>query len=155
MNLYRKLLIACALGLFVTTEGHSADKKVSKSELPPAVQKTALEQSKGAIIKGYSKETEDGQLQYEVEMTVDGHSKDVGIAPDGRLLEIEEQVQLSDLSKGVQRGMKAKAHNRQIAKIESITKNGKLVAYEAQLSGPGKHSEIQVGPDGNSLNHEE
>lgn len=155
MKQYRKLLIACVFGLFVAAEAHSADKKISKSELPPAVQKTAQKQSKGAIIKGYSKEMEDGQLEYEVEMTVDGHSKDVGIAPDGRILEIEEQVQLSDLSEGVQKGLKAKAHDRQIAKVESITKNGKLVAYEAQLSGPGKHSEIQVGPDGNSLNHEE
>ena len=42
-----------------------------------------------------------------------------------------------------------------MGKVESLTKNGKLVAYEAIVStGTGK-SEIQVGPEGKPLAHEE
>ena len=39
-------------------------------------------------------------------------------------------------------------------KMESITKHGELVAYEAQTSTDGK-SEVQLGPDGKALDHEE
>jgi hypothetical protein len=49
----------------------------------------------------------------------------------------------------------AKAGKGKITKIESITKHNKLVAYEAQVMTNGKHSEIQVGPDGAPLDHEE
>jgi len=42
-----------------------------------------------------------------------------------------------------------------IGKVESITKQGKLVAYEAHVTTNGKRSEIQVGPDGRPLAHEE
>ena len=31
----------------------------------------------------------------------------------------------------------------------------KLVAYEAQVTTNGKRSEVQVGPDGKPLDHEE
>jgi len=42
-----------------------------------------------------------------------------------------------------------------IGKVESITKQGKVVAYEAHVTTNGKRSEIQVGPDGRPLAHEE
>jgi hypothetical protein len=134
---------------------YAAEKSVPRAELPPAVQKTADEQSKGATVKRFVKDNEDGQLEYEMEMVVNGHSKDVSIAPDGRLLEVEEQVELSQLTPTVQAGLKNKAKKGTITKIESITKNGKVVAYEAQVRTDGRHSEIQVGPNGESLSHEE
>ena len=88
-------------------------------------------------------------------MVVNGHSKDVSIAPDGRLLEIEEQVELSQLPPGVRDGLQNKAGKGTITKVELITKNGKVVAYEAQVRTSGRHSEIQVGPNGEPLSHEE
>ena len=143
------------LALGLALESHAAEKRIKQSELPAPVQKAAQEQSKGATIKGYSKDVENGQLEYEVEMIVDGHSKDVSMAADGRVLEVEEQVALSDLPASVQQALKSKAHGREITKVESITKAGRLVAYEAQLKGAGRPREIQVGPDGGSLAHEE
>ena len=137
------------------TLGYAAEKPVSRAELPPAVQKTADELSKGATVKRFVKDNEDGQLEYEMEMIANGHSKDVSIAPDGRLLEIEEQVELSQLLSEVQKSLQGKAGKGTITKVESITKNGKVVAYEAQVRTNGRHSEIQVGPNGETLSHEE
>ena len=48
-----------------------------------------------------------------------------------------------------------KAGKGRIIKVKSITKHDKLVAYEAQVRRDGKKSEIQVGPDGTPLDHEE
>lgn len=145
----------CLMGLFTAGIIGATEKKISQASLPPAVQKTAQEQSKGATIKGYSQETENGQTLYEVEMITNGHSKDISIASDGRLVEVEEQIEFDALPADVQRALKTKAGKGEITKVESITKHGKLVAYEAQVKGLGRQREIQVGPDGSELSHEE
>lgn len=141
--------------LCLATSAFAVEKKIAKSDLPAAVQKTAEQQSAGSTAISYSKDREDGKLEYEVQMTVNGHSKDVTIAPDGRLLEIEEEVSKSDLPPAVATALDQKAGKGKIGKIESLTKQGKLVAYEAQVVTGGKHSEVQVGPNGQTLSHEE
>ena len=42
-----------------------------------------------------------------------------------------------------------------LVKVETLTKQDKLVAYEAQVTRDGKKSEVQVDPDGKPLDHEE
>jgi hypothetical protein len=144
-----------ASGLFLASIASAQEKKIKRSDLPPAVEKTVAEQSKGATIRGFSTEQEKGQTLYEVEMTVSGHSKDVSMAADGTVVEVEEQVAMDSLSAEVKAGLQAKAGAGKILKIESLTKKGKLVAYEAQVETNGKKSEVQVGPDGKPLDHEE
>lgn len=131
------------------------EEKLEKSDLPAAVQKTADRESNGATIRGYSTEVDNGRREYEMETMVNGHSRDVSIAADGTVLEIEEQVEMKDLPQDVQRTLRAKAGHGTITKIESLTKHGKLVAYEAQLRSKGNYYEIQVGPNGKSLAHPE
>jgi uncharacterized membrane protein YkoI len=149
------LVAIAASGLLLVGAASAQEKKIKRSDLPPAVEKTVAAQSAGATIRGFSTEKEKGQTLYEVEMTVKGHSKDISIAPDGAIVEIEEQVALDSLSPEVKAGLQAKAGKGKILKVESLTKKDKLVAYEAQVDTNGKKSEVQVGPDGKPLDHEE
>ena len=146
---------AVVLSCLLAGGAPAAEKQLTKSDLPPAVQKSADEQSKGAVIRGYSSEVDGGALQYEVATVVAGHSREVIIAPDGRVLEIEEEVAWSALPAAVRQGLEKKAGGSKVTKVESLTKQGKLVAYEAQVDAGGKRSEVQVGPDGNALDREE
>ena len=155
MNVNRMLFGLAAVSLCFPQLGRTAEKKISQADLPPAVQKAAQEQSKGATVKGYSQDNENGQVEYEIEMIVNGHYKDVAFSPDGRVLEVEEQVEMAALPASVQSGLNNKAGKGSITKVESITKHGAIVAYEAQVNTMGKHSEIQIGPDGKPLDHEE
>ncbi len=149
-----KHLVALVAGALLLAGTASAqEKKIKRSDLPPAVEKTVAAQSAGATIRGFS--TEKGQILYEVEMTVNGHSKDISMAADGSIVEIEEQVALDSLSPEVKAGLQAKAGRGKILKVESLTKKDKLVAYEAQVETNGKKSEVQVGSDGKPLDHEE
>jgi len=145
---------ALTVALFVPP-ALAQDKKLQKSDLPAAVQKTADEQSKGATVRGYSSEVEDGKLTYEVQLTINGRGRDVSIDANGVVLEVEDVVELSSLPAAVQDGLKKKAGAGKILKVESLTKKGKLVAYEAQVLTGTKRSEVQVGPDGKPLAHEE
>jgi len=149
----RNLAIVAALTL--TTLALAQEKKIQRADLPPAVEKTVAAQSQGATIRGFSAEKENGQTLYEVEMTVSGHSKDVSLDASGAVVEVEEQVAFDSLSAAVKDGLQAKAGKGKIVKVESITKHDKLVAYEAKVQTDGKKSEIQVGPNGAPLDHEE
>jgi hypothetical protein len=131
------------------------EKKIRRADLPPAVEKTVTTESQGATVKGFSEEKENGHTYYEAEMTVSGHSKDVLIDKDGAIVEVEEQVALDSLAADVKSGLQSKAGSGKILKVESLTKHGKLVAYEAKVEANGKKKEIQVGPDGKALDHEE
>ena len=144
-----------AVVILLAASAAAQEKKIQRTDLPPAVEKTVSEQSRGATIKGFSQEQENGQIFYEAEMTVNGHSKDVLVDTNGAVVEIEEQVALDSLPAAVQQGLQAKAGGGKIVKVESLTKHDKLVAYEAKVQTGGKKTEIQVDPDGKPLAHEE
>ena len=127
------------------------EKRLKMKDLPEAVQKTVKEQGKDATLKGLGSEVENGKTEYEAEFTVNGHSRDVTIDPQGNVIEVEEQVDLSSLPDAVQKGIKAAAGKGEILKVESITRAGKLEKYEAIIKAAGKKSEIQVDPDGNLI----
>jgi len=154
MKTNQKICLLVA-SLVVVASAFAQEKKIKRSELPAAVEKTVVEQSKGATIRGFSEEKEKGQTTYEAEMLLNGHTKDVLMDANGVVIEIEEQVDLQAVSAEVRAGLQAKAGKGKITKIESITKKDKLVAYEAQVVTDGKKSEVQVGPDGKPLDHEE
>jgi hypothetical protein len=152
----RTYFMAFAAGaLLLAGNTLAQEKKIKRSELPPAVEKTVAAQSAGATIRGFSTEKENGQTLYEAELTVNGHSKDISMTADGSIVEIEEQVALDSLPAEVKAGLQAKAGTGKILKVESLTKKDKLVAYEAKVETNGKKTEIQVGPDGKPLDHEE
>jgi hypothetical protein len=144
-----------AAGLGTTSAIQAQEKKIKREELPAAVEKTVVEQAKGATIKGFSKEIEKGKTYYEAELTVNGHGKDILMDPNGNVVEVEEEVPLSSLSAPVREGLEKAAGTGKITKVESLTKGGKLVAYEAVVKTGEKRSEIQVGPDGKKLAHPE
>jgi hypothetical protein len=131
-----------------------AEDQIKKSDLPPAVQKTADAQSTGATVVGYAKDVEHGRVEYEVQLMVGDHTKDVTIDPQGGILEIEEQVAPEALPANVFHGLSAQARKGRLVKVESLTRQGRVVAYEAQVITGGKLSEIQVGPDGQKLAHQ-
>ena len=131
------------------------EKRIKRSDLPPAVKKAVVEHSQGATIRGFSQEKENGQTFYEAELIVNGHSKDVLMDGDGAVVEVEEQVATESLPPAVRAGLQSKIGNGKLVKVETLTKKGKLVAYEAQVLTKGKKLEVQVGPDGKPLDREE
>src|SRR5260370_16424573 len=92
MKAPRECVLAIAAVLLCATLTFSQEKKIKRSDLPPAVEKTVAAQSEGATIRGFSQEKENGQTFYEVEMMVNGHSKDVLIDSNGGIVAPEEQT---------------------------------------------------------------
>ncbi|MEQ1472362.1 MAG: hypothetical protein ABLQ96_01005 [Candidatus Acidiferrum sp.] len=143
------------VSLLLAGSAFAQEKHIKRSDLPAAVEKTVVEQSQGATIRGFNEVKENGQTTYEVEMLINGHTKDVQMDASGTVVEIEEQVDFDGLVPAIKAGLQARAGKGKITKVESITKKGHVVAYEAQVVNGGKRSEVQTGPDGKPLDHEE
>ena len=141
------LVIALAICSVVVAQ----EKKITRAQLPAAVEKTVARESQGATINGFATEIENGKRLYEVELTVDGHSKDISMDKNGTIVEIEEEVAMDSLPAAVQAGLRNAGGAGTIGKIESLTRRGKLVAYEGHVKTGAKRSEIQVGPNGEKL----
>lgn len=155
MNRSRTIVTTCFVALLLAVPALAQEKKLKKSDLPAAVQKAVDHQSQGATVVGFSTEKENGQTIYEAQLTVNGKNRDISFDPKGTVVEVEDEVAFDSLPAAVQDGLKKKAGTGKITRVETLTKKGKLVAYEAVVQNGAKKSEIQVGPDGKPLAHEE
>lgn len=129
-------------------EGGGQESRIKMKDLPAAVQQTVREQSKGATIRGLSREVENGETNYEVELRVNGHNRDVLIAPNGTVVEVEEQVTLDSLPAVVRTAIEQNAAGGRTVLVESLTKGGTLMWYEAHIKKAGKSREVKINPEG-------
>jgi uncharacterized membrane protein YkoI len=123
---------------------YAAEKKIQAKDLPPAVQQAVAQETRGATIKGYAREVEGGKTMFEVETTVNGHSRDLLFDASGKLIEVEEATSLDDVPAAVKAALEARGR---VLTVESVTR-GKTVTYEGTVEKSGRKSEISVTADG-------
>jgi uncharacterized membrane protein YkoI len=150
----RVCLFSAGLLIISSVYARASEQRVKLKDLPEAVQKTVREQSKGAKVRGLSKETKGGKTYYELELRVNHHNKDVLIDSTGAVVEIEQEVALSSLPVAAKAEIEKQVGGGKILSVESITENNTITAYEAHLIKAGKRSEIKVTPDGKLLSVE-
>lgn len=142
------LLLGALLAGYAFAE--ESETKLTFSQLPPAVQQTAKTQSEGYKIRGYSKELENGKTYYEIEMLQNGKTKDLLADREGKIVETEEQIDVSTLPQEVKSGLQQQAAAAKIVKVEKVTK-GESISYEAVISSADKKREIAVASDGSKI----
>jgi hypothetical protein len=139
-DMIRFILIASAVAF-------AGETSVKMKDLPPAVQKTVEEQTRGAQIKGLSKEIEKGKTTYEVETMLNGKARDLLIDSTGALVSVEEPVAIDAIPVAAKAAIEKLAAGGKIKSVESVTK-GPTVSYEAVIVKGLKKSEVVVGADG-------
>ena len=105
MNTKTTNAVILIAGLVFAASAGAQERKIKRSDLPPAVEKTVAAQSAGATVKGFSKENERGQTYYEAEMVVKGHTKDILMDANGAIVEVEEEVAMDALPAEVKAGL--------------------------------------------------
>jgi hypothetical protein len=144
---YRRFLLTAALAL--SSCAYAAEHSVPCSTLPDAVQqrsKSLLEP--GTTVHGCVKDVSAGKTTYEMELLTPKGSKDVTFSPQGDVLEIEQQVDPAALPPPVAAAFAKAASGGKLGKVESLTRQGKLIAYESTVVKGGRHSEVAFSPDG-------
>src|SRR5258706_16457879 len=102
------IVLAAALPIAMQQEPDQ-EQRAPRRDLPAAVARTVDAQARGATIRGFSREKENGQTFYEVELRVNGHSRDVLMDTTGAVVEVEEQVDVATLPAAVRAGLMAAA----------------------------------------------
>lgn len=84
----RKNLFATAIAIVMASAGTPAfaGKDVTMKDLPAEVRQTVERETQGGKIEKIERETEKGQVVYEVEFTQGGKEWEIVVANDGKLL---------------------------------------------------------------------
>ncbi|MEI9976879.1 MAG: hypothetical protein WDO73_35420 [Ignavibacteriota bacterium] len=127
----------------------AAAATLTLKDLPPVVQKTVQERTKGADIKGISSETEHGKTTYEIETMVNGKHRDLDIDSKGVVTEVEDETDIASIPPAAKATIAKKATGGRIVLVETVTAGGSIVAYEAEyIDKNGRKREVRVKPDG-------
>jgi hypothetical protein len=144
---HRPVLLTAALAL--SSCAYAAEHSVPCNTLPDAVQqrsKTHIEP--GTTVHGCVKDVSAGKTTYEMELLTPKGSKDVTFSPQGDVVEIEQQVDPAALPPPVAAAFAKASSGGKLGKVESLTRQGKLIAYESTVVKGGRHSEVAFSPDG-------
>jgi uncharacterized membrane protein YkoI len=124
-----------------------AETKVKMQDLPPAVQKAVKEQTKGATLKGLTKEVEEGKTFYEAETTVAGHGKDILFDADGNVVSVEEEVAIDKIPAAARDAIQKAVGTGKLAKLETVKEKGNTF-YEGHIKKGAKETEVKVDANG-------
>src|SRR5690348_15939177 len=120
------------LGLLASAmfAGLASANGLQVKDLPTPVQKTVQATVGRGEIKNISKEVENGMTQYEVESMLNGKHRDFNVDATGKLVVVEEEVDLGSIPAAAKAAIEKKASGGKLGMVETVTK-GDVVLYEA------------------------
>jgi hypothetical protein len=132
----------------VVDEADEGEKAITKKDVPAPVIAAFAKAYPKATVKGYAKEMEKGQTMYEVESEEGKTHRDVSYAPDGKLLVLEESMDMKDVPAAVQQALEKKYPKAKVDLAEKVTE-GSNVGYEFKLTtAAGKKAEAKFDAKG-------
>jgi uncharacterized membrane protein YkoI len=124
--------------------------RLKESDVPQKVMDTIKSSFAGAKIDSIERETEDGKVIYDFEMTQDGAKAEADVQDDGTLLETERAIKLADAPAAITQAVKEKFPNGEVKEVMAKTKGGATAVheYEVVVKDGGKSKEVTIAPDG-------
>lgn len=134
------------------------ERSVALKDAPRVVMRNVMARFPDATVAGVSRDTEDGELLYEVTLKRNGRTIDVTTTPAGRLTLIEREIAAGDLPAPVSALLRSKYPGATYTIVEEVTRVGgtteTLAFYEVLLKDTTARAiEVQVAPDGSRILH--
>ena len=107
-NLIKVCMLVFSIGLTFSL-AQAQEKKDQARTTATRRGKLWRAKAKGATIKGFATEVEHGVKLYEASLTVNGHSKDILIDKNGKIMEVEEEVSMDSLPAAAQAALRKAA----------------------------------------------
>jgi len=139
--------------LSVAEDGAWWSLDVELDQTPSLVQQTVRRLWGTLEISDLSKTFEDGEVAYELEAEKDGKQHSLTIAPDGRLVAREDELDLALVPAVVQQTVKGQIGTGELVRIARAT-NEVRVSFEVEARKDGKNLEFSVDPAGKLLEDE-
>lgn len=119
----KKLIVTAIWALSVPVSVAAGEtREIPFSRLPQAVQQSALQQLRRDAVSRVEAIQENGMTTYEIESGANGFNKDITLADDGSLLEIEQTIALDQLPTAARAALREKYPHLSMAKLESVQK---------------------------------
>ena len=132
------------------------EKKLSKQDIPQKVMQSVNGRLPGVEVTSAEKETENGNVVYDLELKHQGRKYEMDVKEDGTIMEIEKEIK--DPPAAITRAVKAKypdASIKEVMEVNKVTgKEEKPQNYEVTISSGGKNKEVIVSLDGKSVKEE-
>jgi hypothetical protein len=122
----------------------------------PAAVATAINKAfPKATINRCRAEKEHGHDQFEVKLTrADGTKAEVDVAPDGKILQVEEGISVEKLPAAVTKAFAAKYPKGKIDRAEKQTPSTGSPTFELAFQENGRKKEATFGEDGTFIEEE-
>jgi hypothetical protein len=150
---FRLIAALGVTGLVCLPAGASADEqKVKLADVPAVVRQAAAKAVPDAKWTEATTEAEDGETTFEIiGEKPGGRAVSVGVSEAGKVLEIENEIPLKEVPRLITDACKAKYPKFQPSDAETVSKDGKIVAYELSGKLGQKEVDIRVSADGKTV----
>ena len=134
---------------------NAKEEDIAVDQVPKAVLDAIKAKFPHAKLTGAAKETEDGKTTYEVELEFKDQEYTVSATAEGKITEIEREMEIKDLPKIVTEAIKKKYPGAEMEEAEEVTANDKTT-YEVVIeTSAEKDMKVTVDPAGKILSEEE
>jgi hypothetical protein len=136
-----------------------SDKKPPAADVPQKVMDAVKGRFPGATLTSSEKETENGNVVYDLELKHEGRKYEMDVKEDGTIMEIEKEVASKDVPAAVAKAVADKYPKSTVKEVMEVNvvkgKDEKPDHYEATLTtADGKGLEVIVALDGSSVKEE-
>jgi uncharacterized membrane protein YkoI len=134
-------------------------KKLAPADVPQKVMDAVKARLPGVQVTSVEKETEDGNVVYDLELKHEGRKYEMDVKEDGTIMEIEKEVKAKDVPAAVTKAVTAKYPKATVKEVMEVNLvKGKQETpdhYEVTLAtADGKESEVTVSLDGKTVKEE-
>lgn len=114
----------------VDGDGSLLEEQVFLNELPVSVRQTVTKQAGENALGEIHKFTEDGEIDYDVEMTRNGDTRHFTVGPTGKL--VDEEVSLTELPEALQSAINKQAGGDKVSDINRCFDDGEI-SYDVDI----------------------
>jgi hypothetical protein len=154
-----RIALACSIALLTVPAASAREAKVRLDRVPAPVMDAVKARFAGARPTEAAKETEKGQVVYEVGLEDGGRHVDVTLTPSGELLLIERTIPPEELPRAVSEALTRAYPGATYRTVEQIVEvqagQERLASFEVLLAPTGGgEREVKVSPDGGTVTEE-
>jgi hypothetical protein len=143
-------VLAVALAGAAEAPATETERAVTRAEVPHAVLAAFTRRWPHATVRGYSRETENGAVFYEVESREGEVTRDVSFHPDGRVAVVEESIRPATLPSAARAALAALQPPATVRLVEKVMR-GDTIEYEVHVRQSGRVKEIHFDRDGRRM----
>lgn len=146
-------LLTLVFAVLTASAANAKEEKVPLDKVPKAVLDAIKAKFPGAKLGEAEKETEDGKTTYEVSLEHKGQAYSVSATAEGKITEVEREIEVKHLPKAVTDAIKKKYPSAELEEAEEVMADERTT-YEVVVESSKKERKLTLDASGKILKDE-